>query len=287
MRIINTFLLQSLLLFCTSMGTPSAYAQCGITMSCGGPPKVCDVQVCFKNSAAKQQYENQNNCKFPTKGLCGDKPIDAATQCCGKDAKSGSAKIKDRQITQLDSKFDWANYQKECPNMRQSEGKPDALWAQCVVGQKHDSTDDYPVVTVEKNGNSRSYCIDGCSTPPDKVHKLFKVDIFLVENKDNPAGFTSSSFFGACAAHDKCYQSCNGNDQKFCDDQLLNGMLQACSTIPTNHETNITTAGITHAVNTRKRCVTAANTMYDGLRLPVVGGVGAFNKRRQQYCQCC
>ena len=268
------------------MGTPLAYAQCGITMSCGGPPKVCDVQVCFQNSVAKQQYENQNNCKFPNKGLCGDKPIDAATQCCGKDAKSGSAKIKDRQITQLDSKFDWTNYQKECSNMRQSEGKPDALWAQCVVGKKHAADDDYPIVAVEKNGNARSYCIDGCSTPPAAVSAAYTAEIFLFKDKDNPTGFTSSSFFGACAAHDKCYQSCNGNDQKFCDDQLRANSILACNTIPPNHQTTLTLFGVHHQVQTLEKCLKAAEKMHT--ILSTLGlGKSAFNTRRQQYCQCC
>jgi hypothetical protein len=286
MRIINTFLLQSLLLFCTSMGTPSAYAQCGITMSCGGPPKVCDVQVCFQNSAAKQQYESQNNCKIPNKGLCGDKPIEAATQCCGKDAKNGSAKIKDRQITQLDSKFDWTNYQKECPNMRQSEAPPDGLWRQCVVGQLHDPSDDkYNVAIVKHNPGdpkARDYCIDGCSTPPDVVKTLYDLGIFLIQDKDNPNGFPGSSFFNACAAHDICYQTCGKPfDQDTCDNRLLAQSLQACEVIPRNH---ISVDSFGDQRHTYNACRNAANKMNTGLYL---GGKPAFFRRKQQYCQCC
>ena len=51
------------------MAINSVHAQCGVTMSCAGPPKACIDQVCFKNDASKLQYEKQNNCKFTNKGL--------------------------------------------------------------------------------------------------------------------------------------------------------------------------------------------------------------------------
>ena len=268
------------------MATSLAYAQCGITMSCVGTPKICAVQACLKSDAIKQQFEQQNSCKFQNKGLCGDKPIDGATQCCGKDENSGNAKIKDRQITQLDSKFDWASYQKECPNMRQSEGKPDGLWAQCVVGQRQNSaTDDWPILVVQKNSVNpkvRPYCIDGCSTPRSVVKSLYNLGVFLVADKDNPSGFPGATFVGPCSSHDVCYQTCGpANDQDSCDNKLLAESLRACEAIPRNH-VSIDVFG--NSRSTFGACKNAANKMNTGLQF---GGKNSLFIRKQQYCQCC
>lgn len=275
----------------------TVWAQCGVTMSCGtnttGPiatPGVCTVQACFANQAAKQKYEQDNSCKFPAGDLCGDKPIDKATQCCGKDAGSGAAKIKGRQNTSLDGNFDWSSYQKECPEMRQSEATPDGLWAQCVVGQLHDPNDDkWPVrevISFPGKPSARPYCVDGCSTPPSAVNSLYATKVFMARDKDNPSGFPTGSFYGACAAHDVCYQSCVASyTQAFCDQNLLNTSLEACATIPPNHQT---TAWNGQSYNTRDECVGAANAMNTGLSgFGGWGGRAAFNKRKQQYCQCC
>jgi hypothetical protein len=290
-KMLKTLLVKSVLITWPLLLSPLTNAQ--ITLP-GGTViggdiglKVCKVQACFANEAAKAQYERESNCKFVNKNLCGDKPIDEAKQCCGNDAKNGTVKIKDRVNTQLDPKFSWQTYRQECQNLRQSEGRPDALWRQCVVGQRHAADDAYPVVIVESNGAARPYCIDGCSTPPRVVKALYKANIFLFENKDNPTGFLTSSFFNACGTHDKCYQTCNGNDQRFCDNELLNNMLAACATIPADDETAIVTFGVSYNVNTRDKCISAASNMHTGLSTPIVGGVNAFNRRRQQYCQCC
>ncbi|MBC7501054.1 MAG: hypothetical protein H7315_11240, partial [Herminiimonas sp.] len=84
------FFLGRLIVFCFLLTALPSHAQCGVTMSCGTPPKDCDVKVCFQSATAKQQYEKQYNCKFTSKGLCGSEPLAEATQCCGKDAKSGA-----------------------------------------------------------------------------------------------------------------------------------------------------------------------------------------------------
>lgn len=292
MKIRSTFLLESMLLSCILLTSSYAHAQCGVTMSCtdtsagtGKTPTACDAHVCFENEIAKKQYEQDKNCKFMAKGLCGDKPLDEAKQCCGKDAKSGNAKIKDRQITQSDSKFDWASYQKECPNMRQSEGKPDALWVQCVVGKKHDPSDDYVIMHVKPfpgNLKARNYCIDGCSTPPAVVNVLYGTGIFLTPDRNNPSGYPRASFLDACAAHDICYQTCGkNNDKATCDSNLLNQSIQACEVIPKN---NFTESQDGPNQNTHDACIKAANTMNYGLQKE---GHKAFVNRKEQYCQCC
>lgn len=295
MKIVKQLLLRPVILFCVLLMHPFAYAQ--ITLPggtvLGGPEsttlKICEVHACFKGAGAKAQYEVQNNCKFLAKGLCGDKPFDDAKRCCGKDAKTGSAKVKDRQITQFDSSFDWATYQKECPDMRQSEAPPDGIWQQCFVGQKHSPSDHWPVKEVIQNPvipNARKYCVDGCSTPPGAVTAAYAVEIFLVEDKDNPTGHPNSSFYGACKAHDLCYQSCDTRNQLDCDSKLRSDSFGVCNTIPKQHTTTITTMGISHDVNTRAKCIGASNRMFNILS-DLNFGAKAFKTRRQQMCQCC
>lgn len=263
-----------------------SYAQCGVTMSCNGPPTVCDVHACFRNEAVKKKYEKENNCKFSNKGFCDDKPLNDATECCVKDSKSGDAKILNKQITRINPDFNWATYQRECTNMRQSEAPADALWAQCVVGQRHSINDNWTITEVIKNSKARTYCIDGCSTPPDAVEAAFRAEIFLVRNKDNPSGFPTASFYNACKAHDICYQTCNNTSQNGCDRNLLNSSRQACATIPRENTTRVTTFGWPHDENTRDKCNLAANRMFTVLS-QLNFGAAAFHLRRQQMCQCC
>ena len=177
--------------------------------------------------------------------------------------------------------------------MKQSGAPPDALWAQCEVGQKHNpSKDDWVVAIKEKNGASRDYCIDGCSTPPAVVNLLWRTGVFIFEDKDNPTGKgpggigATSSFFNACAAHDRCYQTCSiGVDQSACDNRLLTDSLAACATIPPAHTTTfINNLGESDDENTRAKCEGAANKMHTGLQ---AAGSPAFKTRRTQYCQCC
>lgn len=145
-------IIKILLVSAVMAASSQTWAQCGVTMSCE-PPKVCEVQACFASASAVQQYEKENSCKFASDALCGDKPLDKSTQCCGKDANTGEAKPKDRQITVLNSKFDWDIYKKECTAMRQSEAPPDGLWSACKVGDKHSAKDDpldYPYLSLKK-----------------------------------------------------------------------------------------------------------------------------------------
>lgn len=267
-------------------GTPAAPVQ-----------RICEINACFINEAAKRKYEEENNCKFVNGAVCGGKTYDKDTQCCGKNAKTGSDEIQNKQATALNGDFNWEAYRKQCPNMRQSEGAPDGLWAQCRVGQRHGAGDDYTVVEVQRpagNPKARSYCIDGCSTPPGTVTLLYRTGYFIFRNKDNPTGGGPggigelASFFGACAAHDKCYQTCDTRDQKACDDELLANMLAVCNRIPPNHVTVFkNNLGFDDEENTQNKCREAADIMHTGLRLPIEASRAAFKMRRQQYCQCC
>ena len=230
-------------------------------------------------------------CKAAT---CGGEILSTDTQCCVKDANTGKDKQVEKQATKEDPKFDWAVYKQQCIRMKQSQAPADALWPQCVVKKPHTSTDAWSVTEVISNGIGRSYCIDGCSTPPDKVHTLFKSGVFIFEDKDNPTGAgpggygDKSSFYGSCAAHDKCYQTCDGNDQKTCDDKLKDDMLRVCNDISVDHKTTYTNnLDRKVSANTKSKCEAAAYAMYAGLRLPLDASRAAFKTRRQQYCQCC
>jgi len=244
------------------------------------PVAACAGGICFLTPAAKAAYEKANNCTFPN---CPN--LNAQTQCCVIDPSSGKSTPVDKQITSTPKSFNWANYVKQCPNMHQSESKPDSLWQSCTVGKKQSPSDDYPILQVKQNPsdpNARPYCIDGCSTPPGVVRTLYLAGIFLKEDQNDPSGVPSASFLPACSNHDICYQTCSASmDQSACDQQLLNQSDAACQTIPPN-QTAKNAYGFT--VNVRSKCLSAASTMNTGLK---DFGSKAFNMRREQMCQCC
>ena len=306
---LNRLLARSYLMLAT-LFCATAHAQCGITISCapgddgnridfgiGMVPRSPCVGVCILSDQGRRQFEQQNNCFFPDE-YCGGSTqayrIDRRTQCCGRDPVSGQPSVLNKQISQAQESFNWANYVRSCPNMRQSQGQPDALWPLCRVGERHTANDFWEVQEVEPqsgNTNARPYCIDGCSTPPQWVNRLYRIGAFIFNDKDNPTGGgpggfgPGSSFYQACANHDRCYQTCNNNTQQSCDNNLLRDMLNVCRTIPADHVTTFrNNLGFEDDENTRSKCETAANNMHTGLQ---VGGGPAFGIRRQQYCQCC
>jgi hypothetical protein len=271
--------------------TQMVSAQCGVNQSCGpggvALPKICRPPVCFTDPETVKKYEQLHNCRFAPDGNCGEKIFDTQTQCCGQSAKAGGGtEIQNKQAKNLDPKFNWEDYKKQCGStIKQSESPPDQFWQQCEVGKPHDpQSDSWPVGEVISAGNSkaRSHCVDGCSTPPAALSALVVAGTFLVYDKDNPTGHQNSSFYSACAAHDLCYQKCNISvGQVSCDDTLLAGMLNACENVPEDHET---LSPINGWVSTAEACRSAAGKMIIGVR---IGGAKAFGMRRQQYCQCC
>jgi hypothetical protein len=255
------------------------------------PTKECDIRACM-SAADRAAHEKANDCVFLAEGCKG---MDLKNQCCSKDEATGKSKPVDKQATKEDSKFDWTAYQKQCLGMKQSNSLSDGLWAQCVVGKPHDPKDDeWNVKEVISNGGARSYCIDGCSTPQKGIDYAIKLRVFLANNKDNPTGHPNSSFYEACKAHDICYQSCTTTSQATCDANLRDSSLARCNDVPAGHTTlvpDLIGSG-SSPVNTRAKCITAANMMHEILSpfgSDSVGGGGgsAFKKRRQQMCQCC
>jgi hypothetical protein len=247
----------------------------------------CESTGCFGTLEDQAKFEKENNCTFPA-SACG--AFNADTQCCGKDPRTGKPKVVEKVmttkgvITKGADSFTWTNYTTTCPNKKQNEAPPNALWKKCEVGKKHSPDEDYKIIEVQKNGIARDYCIDGCSTPPAAVAGALALGIFLVPDRNNPTGYSvASSFKQACVNHDVCYQTCK-DDQKTCDTQLKNDSIAACQTIPAGHWTFSLVIG--KPVNTREACVNAADEMFKFLS-DLKFGLPAFNLRRQQYCQCC
>ncbi|WP_265285047.1 hypothetical protein [Verminephrobacter aporrectodeae] len=273
----------------------ASWAQCGVTQDCTPNsritlPNICSANMCFVDAGSKIRYEQKNNCIFLDGSRCNGKDMNTETKCCVKDAKTGKSKPREKQHTELDKNFKWDIYAKECEDMQQSHATPDGLWAQCKVGQKHSVSDDYPVARVEQNGSARSYCIDGCSTPPKAVSLAVFFGSFIFADRNNPTGAGSggvgnaSSFLSACSEHDKCYQTCNSNNQQTCDNEMLSNMRAVCAKIPEDHTTIFDRGSKKQIFNTHDACLSAANTMHTGLKY---FGSDAFSLRRQQYCQCC
>ena len=268
-------------------------------MSCApdAQTKPCPPQNCLADSAAQVQFEKVNNCVFPA-SACGS--FNKDTQCCGKDPRTGKPRVIDKVMNKKDvispglDSFTWVNYTMSCPNKKQNDAPPNALWQKCHVGKIHmpDDPDDYYKVTeVQENGTARPYCIEGCSIPPLVVATSKALGIFLPNgDRNNPSGYQTASFESACNSHDVCYQTCK-DDQMTCDKRLKDDMIAACGVIPPAHET-LTGFTIVGGVllpkfnNTRQKCMDAANSMFTVLG-PWKFGTPAFNLRRQQYCQCC
>lgn len=264
------------------------------SMSCtpNAQPKPCVPQNCLADAAAQAQFEKENNCTFPA-SACG--VFNQQTQCCGRDPRTGKPRVVDKIMSKpgvispgLDS-FTWTNYTLACPDKKQSEAPPDALWQKCKEGQKHSPEDDYKISEVRSNGGARSYCIDGCSVSPTGVAWALVANVFLVPDRNNPAGYPTSSLYSACVNHDVCYQTCD-KDQNYCDKQLEQEAITVCQDIPANDVTEVMTqkGGMLMPIsfNTRLKCEEAAVTfrfILNNLKL----GKPAFNFRRQQYCQCC
>ncbi len=283
-------LMQPLLALLALVVSVESWAQCGVNQSC----PVCKPDACLINDKARQEYEKKNNCKFAQGDLCGGVAIDAGKQCCGKDPRTGNAKVVDKVMTTKDviakaaDSFTWTNYLRTCPDKKQNNAAPNALWQQCEVGKYETPEDAYKIVEVQQNGTARPYCIDGCSEPPSAVAAAYSAGIFLTADHNNPTGYAEeSSFYQACVKHDVCYQTCNDNDQTACDTELTNNSIAACNTIPVDHVTIVFGVNpLPHFVNTREKCKKAANDMFFVLNMLGMGKP-AFNTRRQQYCQYC
>lgn len=248
----------------------------------------CDVTVCFNSAEGRREFEISHDCAFPPSSPCGE--FDNTTQCCGRNPRTGEATVIDKVFSTpgvlmpgFDS-FAWTNLKMACPNRRQNDAPEDDAWKLCRVNEIHDEKDDdYEIMHVWENGTARPFCIDGCSTPPGAVNALYGLGYFLARDRNNPIGHSEySSFLAPCIDHDVCYQTCN-KDQTECDDEFLVEMISACSLIP-HHSLSIRWFPSPGILGTRNHCMRAANIMHRGLQ---IGGHTAFNKRRQQYCQCC
>lgn len=265
--------------------------------------KICIETVCFESEERKKRYEKDHKCEFPPE-LC--KGMDKEKQCCGKDPQSGEPKAIDKVADKFDPKFDAAAYTKSCPDKKQSEAPPNAIYQTCEVGKPQiidGEVDEYNVVEVLDKPPARRQCIDGCSTPA-WVMKMGKGESdnpwFLTLDKDNPSGHKDGGFGSACRTHDICYQTC-GSTKEDCDLEMLKTMLNACDKIPGDAKTVYTYFAVEDGIKservtelkTRKFCRIPAEKYYKGMEFKWFAGTvksgayKAFNQRQQQFCQCC
>ena len=245
----------------------------------------CGVAACFTTTEAQKAYEDKHQCVFTSS--CGE--FNTSTQCCGYDPSTGEPAVIEKVFSipgvlmpGFDS-FTWKDLKGACPNRRQNDAPPDDTWSMCAIGERHSPDDHYKIIEIRGNDTARPFCIDGCSTPPQVVVTLYGLGTFLKPDRDNPINYSAeSSFLGGCIKHDVCYQTCD-KEQAECDDQLLQSMIDACHSIPHYSLTSRLYPTPT-VVLTRNHCINAARVMHIGLTL---AGQTSFQKRRQQYCQCC
>jgi len=91
---------------------------------------------------------------------------------------------------------------------------------------------------------------------------------------DNPAGCECSSFLEACNAHDTCYATCWGGQEKkdYCDDILEDGMDAVCTSDDCIFES----------------CYNSCNSWANIYDMAVRGAGGPWYRSAQvEACACC
>jgi hypothetical protein len=140
------------------------------------------------------------------------------------------------------------------------------------------------------DSSNAPHCIDGCSTPSLVASTLFIIGITQSLDTQGPAmgggDNGPTSFYGACAARDQCYQTCRGSDKSTCDDNMLITMNQACEQSPSQITTKVIPAP-TGPVITRFTLKDACLGNARIYRLGLEAAGGAYKSRKQQFCDCC
>ena len=122
-----------------------------------------------------------------------------------------------------------------------------------------------PKVWKDKPG-APPITIDGCSYPRYLGWLLDGPD------KDHPSP-SGTSFYGACANHDTCYQTC-GSDKAKCDQNILDDMLAACHADPNNRPPG--SANMYWCENWARKYAWAVRNF----------GGGPFNNDQAARCKC-
>lgn len=149
----------------------SAYAACGVNMSCDLPPR-CNEPVCFTNDVNKQQYEKANNCivqnkcdyavasvkqefnkiptNNPTRGFYRNQVCIADKSCSNKsmlENKKWLDNVVDDFITPLvKEEGEWAGKKTECAGLMVAK----SLRCQGIMAKYHIKKD--LQTSVNKNG---------------------------------------------------------------------------------------------------------------------------------------
>ena len=144
--------------------------------------------------------------------------------------------------------------------------------------------------------SEQPHCIDGCSvpaklTPLAAFFNIWKVP-GSVNNQDPTRGldpFTSpTSYYEACAGHDRCYQTC-GSDRGDCDSTLHANMVAKCSAAPADVFITVVFSNpeaLPTVVQVPLPEACSHNASVYKLFLGLLGGL-AHGDRQAQYCDCC
>ena len=119
------------------------------------------------------------------------------------------------------------------------------------------------------------YQYDGCTIVPDNPTLGFLTAFSSQECIDFQS---DENCTGACDEHDRCYQTCWAGDLEAarlaCDDKFLSNARLTCLN-----------EVIINPLKTAE-CLSWAETYYQFLRVPMIGGT-AFMNRQKQVCFCC
>jgi RHS repeat-associated protein len=129
------------------------------------------------------------------------------------------------------------------------------------------------------------YDIDGCSL------EWWTIPIATDSwDKDNPVGWCS--FYAACTAHDKCYQTCDNQTadsrtKDWCDNMFEKNMKRACDRCVARRyyqEGSLRVRMYTSAHIAKERCYAHAKSYAFGVRIK---GGEAWKKRQEETCTLC
>lgn len=203
------------------------------------------------------------------KGCCDGDKYDKKTTCCVPDSAGYGFHLK---VRKRGLPYQYAK--KLCGSGLQQSTEQVAC----------DKIEDGRVVIQEDQGEFRPKCIDGCSVPSELIAASYATGAIWKEDENDPVGIGSSSFYSACSAHDRCYQTC-GQERDLCDDTFDADLHRQCSLIPDDlWRFDFGWDGDMKVESYKSKCESIASVYIWVLRR---AGWIAHSKKQRMYCQCC
>ena len=226
--------------------------------------------------------------KMHEPSCCGGEKGDSDKCCIENENQTGKWKQVDKKTSIVGLGI--SNYQ-VCKNRKQGKSASKGAYVCSPISPDNGGVMNRQGVFFPLGDSTNSpHCIDGCSTPTAAAQALFIVSLTQSPDTQDPtmglgdAGPTS--FYPACAAHDQCYQTCNGLGKSTCDDNMLFAMQSACENAPVQTITKIVitpTGAQAVFISAKEACRSNA----DIYRLGLQAAGGAYKERKQQFCDCC